>query len=242
MRVSIATKNSIFEADQNLLFSKIDLERKSQKTIDREMKEEKQKQEWLKRELNPNILKEHKMPVEASSQSQDVDKNRNNSWIDRAFQRAKEQAERDNTTVEEVIKKRWGSLDKFKSLLSKSDEPFKETKEIREHKSNKEYHRDSRPSYSRTGWKTEARREHDKQQVSAENLKIQNAERRVPNPESPTKDINEEEKVEQKIQSEPSEAEKIMSEKEMNAIGAKIIKAELMGNLDKAKQLKEKLG
>ena len=240
--MSLLLLKSIFEADQNLLFSKIDLERKSQKTIDREMKEEKQKQEWLKRELNPNILKEHKMPVEAPSQSQDIDKNRNNSWIDRAFQRAKEQAERDNTTVEEVIKKRWGSLDKFKSLLSKSDEPFKETKEIREHKSNKEYHRDSRPSYSRTGWKTEARREHDKQQVSAENLKIQNAERRVPNPESPTKDINEEEKVEQKIQSQPPEAEKIMSEKEMNAIGAKIIKAELMGNLDKAKQLKEKLG
>merc|ERR1712018_1103909 len=76
-------------------------ERKSQKTIERERKEETQKQEWLKRELNPNILKEHGTSIAVKKKSSEEDRSKNNAWIERAFQRAKEQAKREGRTIEE---------------------------------------------------------------------------------------------------------------------------------------------
>merc|ERR1712223_1090039 len=87
----------------------------------------------LKRELNPNIRREHNLPVERSSSREEREKSdqqraptpAGNSWIERAYHRIKEQAEREGKSVEEVAKERWGSLDKFKSLLGKIEEDKK---------------------------------------------------------------------------------------------------------------------
>ena len=220
--------------------SKDDLpNKKSQKTIEREKREETQKQEWLKRELNPNILKEHgiKTATDSTSSKDETDKNKSNSWIERAFQRAKEQAKREGRTIEEVAKERFGSLDKFKNLLSKSQSDGSSS-------SRRESKEDYRSSSSRSGWKTEARREKEKQAKVDEH---RNREKRSPSAErSPVrKDSKDEPKND--VKNEANEGLVVMSEKEMNALGAKIVKFEILGKdvtklkakLEKARQAQE---
>ena len=214
--------------------------KKTQKAIEREKREETQKQEWLKRELNPNILKEHGIKTTSEdtiSSKDDADKNKSSSWIERAFQRAKEQAKREGRTIEEVAKERWGSLDKFKNLLSKSqnDSSFSMRGESKE---------DYRSSSSRSGWKTEARREKDK------HLKVDEQRRREKrSPSAERSSVNKVSSDESKniVKNEVDEGLVVMSEKEMNALGAKIVKFEILGKdvtklkakLEKARQAQE---
>ena len=203
--------------------------KKSQKTIDREIKEEEHRKESLKRELNPNIRKEHNLPVGRSSTREEEGKSDppqrrpsplGNSWIERAYQRIKEQAEREGKSVEEVAKERWGSLDKFKSLLGKIEEDKAKVLDTKEDGLRKE-------SKSRTtGWKTVARKEEDKvKSYSMMRSKSPPERERSPPSSRDIQDskVNENDKEPNKASE--NEPKVMMSEKEMNALGAKIVKA-----------------
>lgn len=185
------------------------------------------------------------------------------SWLRRAFKRAQEQAEREGKSIEEVAAQRWGSLDKFKKLLAKAegtespprkrsserDEVYDEYKRSRnDHhgdKKGKSFHRpsdhDDRYKSSRShresrgggSWKSADRRDQEK-----DLLRQEEAERRRRRRE----EEEEEKEKEQKVSRDEQEQEVVlMTEKEMNSLGAKIVKAELMGNSDKAEALKRKL-
>ena len=200
--------------------------KKSQKTIDRELKEEEHRKESLKRELNPNIRREHNLPVERSSSREEREKSdqqraptpAGNSWIERAYHRIKEQAEREGKSVEEVAKERWGSLDKFKSLLGK----IEEDKKAKVDENKKEDIRSE--SKSRTGWKTDSRKEQDKVKSMRPNTQERD---RSPHSSRETKDSKVDENVKEpgKEDAPENQPKVVMTEKEMNALGAKIVKA-----------------
>ncbi len=87
------------------------------------------------------------------------------------------------------------------------------------------------PQTSRTssGWKTAERRARDVEEMKRK--------RRSSSSSSSSSD-EEREKLKEPVQAEPQQ---LMSEKEKNALGAKIIKAEILGNEELAKKLKAKL-
>ena len=202
--------------------------KKSQKTIDRELKEEEHKKESLKRELNPNIRREHNLPVERSSTSREESKKSDqqrppptpvgNSWVERAYHRIKDQAEREGKSVEEVAKERWGSLDKFKSLLGKIEED-----KAKVHNAKEDLRQESK---SRTGWKTDSRREQDKVKSSSM-MRSKTPEKEIsPSSSRDTQDSKVDETDKELNKEVPENQPKVMmTEKEMNVLGAKIVKA-----------------
>ncbi|KAK7065962.1 hypothetical protein SK128_026771 [Halocaridina rubra] len=98
----------------------------------KEKEEEKRKKQELyqavsqARELNPyykdggsGLPQEEKVSKSSSSQLGSVGLDA--SWLRKALQRAREQAEQENTTLEEIAARRWGSLEKFNELLAQAE-------------------------------------------------------------------------------------------------------------------------
>jgi hypothetical protein len=171
------------------------------------------------------------------------------SWLKRAFKRAQEQAEREGKSIEEIAQVRWGSLEKFQQLLAKaegkptndrhnshrrSDDGSGKRRRSRSRSPDRRPSSSASSSKSRGGWKTDARREvdrsvaYDRSKPKESDPVPENKTVSDPNETTPQKSIKEEVVI-------------LMTEKEMNCLGAKIIKAELMGNTEKAEQLKSKL-
>nr|XP_027224653.1 CWF19-like protein 2 isoform X1 [Penaeus vannamei] len=72
------------------------------------------------RELNPYFKNGGTgLPEEESQQNASV--GLDGAWLRRALQRAKEQAEKENKSLEEVAAQRWGSLAKFHELLAEAE-------------------------------------------------------------------------------------------------------------------------
>lgn len=251
----------------------------SQKALEKKRKDEENEREWKKRELNPqlrdpSVKDEVRERSKASVPSSVGDGGA--SWLLRAMKRAKEQAEREGRSLEEVAAERWGSLRKFEDLLAKAQEGSKRHEErsgsrrysperlkrrrplsrspdrdrkkmfARPDEEGKSKHSHSfRGSSGASGsWKTSQRRDE-------ETKKSRPPRRRSSSSNSSSSNSNSRSNSKEKdplpgashVQREPPKEQEapILTETEMNAIGAKIIKAEIMGNTALVNELKEKL-
>ncbi|XP_028400015.1 CWF19-like protein 2 [Dendronephthya gigantea] len=238
----------------------------------------------------------------------------NRAWFKRAYERAKQQAEDEGRSLEDVAAERWGSLEKLKSLANGEVVNSRERKSNENHERQAQRHRkdnrdelredvkkDSRSSSSRDNSKDMFRKPMDEQRSSLmklmrapadddshtsrsrdrkyeayreerttkpsgkwrknlgddkeketshrEHLREErdmktSSKRSSPSSESSSdeNDGKEDKKEEKEVENEEKEAmSKRVTEADLNALGAKRLKAELMGNEELAKELDEKL-
>ena len=200
---------------------------KEAKRIEKERADQERIEKLSRRELNP-VLRQ-----ELIQQSMGFGGDKSLEMLKRAVDRVYAQAKLEGKSVEEIASKRWGNMDKFNEMLGKlqkyeqgsekqEEQPFKQPLPSDRKEA-------SRMVASKSGWKTSERKE--KERSDFQQTKMANK----PKEESETKS--------EKSSNEPTEAEviTIMSDLEMNKLGAKIVKAELMGDLCKARKLKETL-
>ena len=200
---------------------------KEAKRIEKERADQERIEKLSRRELNP-VLRQ-----ELIQQSMGFGGDKSLEMLKRAVDRVYAQAKLEGKSVEEIASKRWGNMDKFNEMLGKlqkyeqgsekqEEQPFKQPLPSDRKEA-------SRMVASKSGWKTFERKE--KERSDFQQTKMAN------------KPIEESETKSEKSSNEPTEAEviTIMSDLEMNKLGAKIVKAELMGDLCKARKLKETL-
>ncbi|XP_040568373.1 CWF19-like protein 2 homolog [Lepeophtheirus salmonis] len=222
----------------------------------RDREEEKKKSEENARkaaslELNPHLRKDGNSRTNESVRSNAGPV----SWLKKAFKRAEERAEAEGRSIEEIAEERWGSLDAYYELLreaeghgGRSRSPQRHSRSCRspsprksrnfsKPREDEEYRKKKHSSWGRrshpnSSWKTEERRKYDKNEltdsVSEASIK-------------PKKEEASSIKKESVIVKDEMDENKILSEKELNALGAKIIKAEILGNTELANKLKKKL-
>ena len=197
--------------------------RKEQKREEERRKEEENRAKLAQRELNPSVRAQHQEKVSNSNKSLEM--------IKRAVKRTQEQAQIEGKSVEEIAAKRWGSIEKYKEMLAKIENVERERRSPSREESSS-----SRAKVS-SGWKTAARLDKDRSNVRSE---IREEKRR----EVDAKDShrNEKEPEPEKESKAPEEVQVfLMTDEEMNKLGSKIVKAEIMGDHERAKKLKEKL-
>ena len=287
------------------------------KAEERKRKEDSLVLEANKREINSGIVHEaggklRELNTGASSSNSGSNQIRDGeaSWLRRAFQRAKEQAEREGKSIDEIARVRWGSLEKFQTMLAKaegradntdnynssknsstsnqrySSDRQNEKRHVRPRSNSRspdrEYHKrddKTRDRYHHSkysnhrerdgggrGWKNEERLSREKREA----YKSDRQRRRRSSSSSSTSSKStcndkESDKLSKNIkplddaQSESNNGAKenkkrtespekdsiqevvLMSDKEMNILGAKLVKAEIMGNTALAEKLKAKL-
>ena len=236
-------------------------DRLEMKRQERQKQEESDAVEQNKRELNSAIT--HKAGgITSCRESSETSPKSNISdggaaWLKRAYKRAQEQAEREGKSIEEVAAQRWGSLEKFQAMLAKAEGRQRSPEDRRgrrfhqrersrspgKSRSKEGFYRPSEGygdgryssrnddrSRGKSGWKrahkpsspdeTKRRRRSSSSSSSSERSK---------SPE-PVKEVQ---KPEQEII--------VLSDKEMNALGAKLVKAEMLGNAELAQKLRAKL-
>ncbi len=200
-----------------------------------------------RRELNPNLRggDSDSKPSSSSSSSKRIGDG-GASWLRRAFKRAEEQARAQGKTIEEVAEQRWGSIENFNRMLAKAE--GKDEREI-SRRSPDRHSSSARPS----SWKTSGRRERERAEEDERRRERKERERkerrrRSPSSSSSSSQSEREESRRPKETSaspvrrdEVSEPVVTMTDTEMNAMGAKIIKAEMLGNDVLAAKLKKKL-
>ena len=196
--------------------------RASKKEEERAKLDESRNKILAERELNPTLREEYKQKSSSQGTSSSL------SMLKRAVERVYEQAEFEGKSIEEVATHRWGSFQKFKDMEKKVNAAQDNESQTRQREEEDSPKRIDRVA-SKKGWKTEARRQDER--VIQTKPKAQEKE---PEPEKPS-NLNAKESVKQE------ETKTLMSEEEMNKLGAKIVKAELLGNHDKAKELRCKL-
>ena len=223
-----------FSAQSSALFGR---EQKVNEKLERRQEVENEKLKKLAAlELNTDIKKEHMSKI-------------GDSWTARAVKRVYEQAKSEGKTVEEIAKKRFGSYEKFKSMEAKLENP--EPKEESSKGSSSEITDRSKVSSS-SGWKTKERRERDHERDLERHRDRDRYDRdrsdrdrsdRSDKDRSERKDRNRDSpERHQKSENASNEAPpKILTEEEMNKLGAKIIKFEMLGQSQKAAELKAKL-
>ena len=289
--------------------------REEQKEEERNKKETLSLLEQNKREINSSVV--HESGGKLRTLDRDSTRTSSNtmpsqigdggaSWLRRAFQRAKEQAEREGKSLNEVAQARWGSLENFEKMLAKAEGRLHTTDKNKSNRSlpTKEHDdptnrarikthmrprsrsppresgsqrvsdssRDRHHQYNRSnerernkggqGWKNEERVNREKKEAyneysqrrrrsssssassgeSSDNAQDdQKAEdsKNIKNHSADNAGKNYE--VSKPEQSDSSQEVVLMSDKEMNILGAKLVKAELMGNEALATKLKTKL-
>ena len=189
--------------------------RESAKSAERRREEAERLDKMSRLELNPTLRKEYQQKSKGSE---------NIAMMKRAVERVYDQAKFEKKSVKDIATARWGSYEKFLQMEAKISE-YEKAGDSGLIESSRKSSESSRPS---SGWKTDARREKDKQRYESKREK------------SPEK--HEEIQVEsKKVEDVQNEAATPMSEEEMNKLSAKIIKAEMMGQHEKAQKFKEKL-
>ena len=181
-------------------------------------------------------------------------------WLERSLKRMQEQSEDSGRSLESIASERYGSLEAFNSLLDKARQKsgkrtsshadsrsrrfMKPTDNERPSKRNdKPYSRDATPRWK----KQQCPPKEDKAFVSKKSGSLQSFkdEKHKQHLKEEPKQIDSDKpecKPKTTIKQPPKQTElKVLSEEEKNKIGAKIIKAELMGNMSLVEKLKKKL-
>ncbi|XP_022241343.1 CWF19-like protein 2 isoform X1 [Limulus polyphemus] len=184
------------------------------------------------------------------------------SWLRRAYRRIKEKAQEENRSMEDVAAERWGSLERLESMLAKSEEFSKELKNA-DRISNKS----GRESTRKYGSKMSKPVDDDTYVALHQNHSSFHGEpyvkkSRMPQVSSSVSRWKKKEFIvtDNAVSCEASESRKlledshqssevtsnetktvVLSEKEMNELGAKIVKAEILGNTEYANKLKAQL-
>eukprot|EP00094_Tigriopus_californicus_P008183 TCALIF_07879-PA protein Name:"Similar to cwf19l2 CWF19-like protein 2 (Xenopus tropicalis)" AED:0.03 eAED:0.04 QI:26/1/0.5/1/0/0/2/170/654 len=255
----------------------------SQKALEKKQKEEENEREWKKRELNPQ-LRDSGKDESTNKPTKSIPSSVGDggaSWLLRAMKRAKEQAEREGRSLEEVAAERWGSLGKFEDLLAKaqggsrrrqdersgsrrlsperskrrrplSRSPDRDRKKMfarpdEESKVPKQLSHSFRESSRASGsWKTSRRRDEDMKKSRPSPRRRSSSSGSSSSSDSRSRSNSSEKKpssetTKPKTETLVQETVDILTETEMNALGAKIIKAEIMGSVDLVNELKAKL-
>jgi hypothetical protein len=288
------------------------------KRAEQREREAQRQQLALQRELNPNLRKATEA-TETKKPETAADEGGGASFLRRALQRAEEQAKVEGKTVEEIVAKRWGSMDTFRRLMknaesrsgtserrprSKSPEPKKARERSRSRSPEKgksrrrsrsrsrSSERDRRRRRSRSRSRSRSRdRKRDRRSRSRDKGDVRSrfarpreedergSERASRSPGSASTSsrggwktadrVAQERKAAAEIpqasrsrsddegsgeeerprpdekqegsSSKPPEPVEILTDQEMNALGAKIIKAEMLGNEDLVRKLKDKM-
>eukprot|EP00794_Sanderia_malayensis_P018404 gene18404-20259_t len=220
------------------------------------------------RELNPHWKDGGSgLPIEKSQSSANKEPKSSfgdagRSWIEKAYQRAKEQAKDEGRDLEEVVVERWGSMEKLNALLRASGRRNR-SEDDRERRS------DWRRGNNRSSWRKEDTRSHKSKEIrddgpAPSSISSLDETKRYPDTSafahssgkqkdttndtansdvSKTRDSDSSE-GEDSSES-PEEEEDVcfepLSEKQINEISAKILRAELIGNEELAEQLRHKL-
>ena len=185
------------------------------------------------------------------------------SWILRSYKRALEQAEAENRSFEDIAVKRWGSLEKLYTLLrsagidpsnpdctiSKKHDYSSHSKEreVEERKkSNSEVYKECtrkpdgkaslflKPGESRDRPGTRYRQE-------SKNWQILSGESEEAMACSPMSVECKEEAVVKNITSVSKDSSQPVTDAQLNSLGAKLVKAEMMGDTEKIERLKSEL-
>ncbi|CAG7831460.1 unnamed protein product [Allacma fusca] len=200
------------------------------------------------------------------------------NWLRKAFLRAKEQAQEEGRSLEEIAEERWGSLQKFYEMLEQAESKAKQSNSSsstsrrdsshhsgrtrREKFQKPRYHSDSESGDERRSRKysrhSDIRKSSSSQKYCDENHPRNSGWRK----QNPEKESQISDKEEQKLQNqrEPTpvqelqlstantseectdvtEEVKVLSDKEMNELSARILKAEMLGNEELVQTLKDK--
>ena len=289
--------------------------RENIKAEERKTKENLALLEQNKREINSSVvhveggkLKENDTAIKESKNTATAQIGDGGaSWLRRAFQRAKEQAQREGVSIDEIAEKRWGSLANFEQMLAKAEgrthvikdnkanpnsklnlnssnhkqvhmrprsrsrSPIRKYQTPRDNNRDKYYtSNDSNLREKKGGsgsWKNEERVKREKDEAFKESKKKR---RRSDSSSSSSSsdssnktNISQNEEKDRKIIADQDSLSKckqnvtenttnekakdsteevvVMSDKEMNILGAKLVKAEIMGNSALADKLKAKL-
>eukprot|EP00095_Tigriopus_kingsejongensis_P003050 maker-scaffold101_size371023-snap-gene-0.17 protein:Tk03050 transcript:maker-scaffold101_size371023-snap-gene-0.17-mRNA-1 annotation:"cwf19-like protein 2" len=226
--------------------------RQTQKQIEQKAKEEANQREWHRRELNPHLRQaqaEAEAQAEAQAEANAASDQKRSAvpersrgqigdggaaWLLRALKRAREQAEREGKSLAEIATERWGSLEKFEALLAKargqsppaaSRSPGPRRDEPR-----------SRASTSQS-WKTSQRREADTRgrverarERSSSASSSTSSSGRSRSPKAPSSRSAGSKAAPADPPADPPAPSRVWTESEINALGAQMIKAEIMGD------------
>ena len=187
------------------------------------------------------------------------------SWMLRAYKRALEQSEREGRTLEEIAIERWGSLDKLHSLLraagiDSSDpdkasssrteylyaEPPRSTKQSSCHFGDNTTRKDQRflipglSGESRSSPGTSSSSMHRRESYKSGNWQKQQVQQKEEHA-SPLTPIPSEQSVLATAEDEASRLEPKVTDAQLNALSAKVMKAEMMGDSKKVETLTAKL-
>uniref|UniRef100_A0A6V7KZM5 Cwf19-like C-terminal domain-containing protein n=1 Tax=Bracon brevicornis TaxID=1563983 RepID=A0A6V7KZM5_9HYME len=187
--------------------------------------------------------------VETNDQS--VSKLFNPDWLKKSLQRAKEQALEEGRSLEEIATERWGSLETIESMIQQAERNVRSSRSSREQNTSRytslSYDRKNQRHFKKPSDSIESTSNHSsKSTTSVRSWRKPEANQRIKAQQSPPKpkesknrdsSSEEDEKPQMNVQSSVS----ILSEDEMNKLGAKIVKAEIMGDLELAAELKSKL-
>lgn len=193
------------------------------------------------------------------------------NWLRKSFQRAKEQAINENRSLEDIATERWGSLETIQSMISKAEEiSIKNKYGHKDHLSKRERH-EHFTNKSGSLNKNQEYSKHDNRQYKKHHREYKKPvsddcfkndlmfKRNYSNKKNWQKDKISDKKEENQLLSSTSELKNItpkndisavdeeikeikpLTEAEMNKLGAKIVKAEIMGNMELAIELKNQL-
>lgn len=237
-----------------------------QRKEEQRLKEEKERESVHRaRELNPYLKDGGSGMPETSSVQTHSESTRNinigdggRSWIEKAYQRAIQQSQDEGIPLEEIVNKRWGSMAKLNALLKSANRSQKSTTEKASsgwRKGDSKYHQSSRDDRSNrnssrrnadhlepeTVEKSENRSLPKRTESSGtssesdeEEISIDHVDKRSP--------IAVEESANQRTTLEKErKSTRPLTEKEKNELGAKILRAELMGDEELAAEYRSQL-
>lgn len=186
------------------------------------------------------------------------------NWLKKGLQRAKEQAESQNKNLKDIVAERWGSLEMIESMISESKEsPIKNRSKfenqynnekcenrqfsnyIQNSNKNNQYKNDNITSKYENNQKQKYKMPINDDYFNNSSNKINNfVERNLKSKISNNdeKEFNSNNFILKNAYNDDVNIEtKPLTEAEMNKLGAKIVKAEIMGNIKLADELKMQL-
>ncbi|KAG1670253.1 CWF19-like protein 2 [Nymphon striatum] len=178
------------------------------------------------------------------------------SWLRRAYKRVHEQAEEQGKSPEEIAAERWGSLEKLKRLINEAEGKLQGNHP----RSYERHHKNSgsRNLFMKPELDSSSSNYHKSSRVSNRQEKVTKGWRKPKRADSPPAKKEESSKLpkepvrtesenssdsesEKEKKSETKAPQKVLTEKEMNVLGARILKFELMGNQEMADKFKKEL-